>query len=162
MIRVKSALALVLKLLFDSMIWRALIGLAMLGAALGAPALAQELRQIEGVPVVTGGVGVDEREEMLLALPDYNLKVVTAARRSGEYLADVALEVRDATSKRVFGATLDGPWLLARLPPGGYELRVSFADRTQTTKVTVPAQGRRDAYFYWDVPPSGEPAPATR
>lgn len=135
------------------MTWRAWsVGAALLGALLAVPVSAQEVRRIEGIPVVTGGVGSDERVEMKMALPDYNLKVVAAARRSGEYLADVALEVRDVAGKRVFGTTLEGPWLLARLPPGTYEVRLTYQDKAQTRTVGVPAQGKREAYFYWDVP----------
>jgi hypothetical protein len=135
------------------MTWCAwLAGPVLLGALLAVPVSAQEVRSIDGILVVTGGVGSDERSEMMMALPDYNLKVVAAARRSGEYLGEVALEIRDTTGKRVLGMTLEGPWLLARLPAGTYELRLTHQDKTQTRTVGVPAQGKREAYFYWDLP----------
>jgi hypothetical protein len=118
---------------------------------LSGAAAALELRTTNGVSFVSGGIGSDERAEMALALPDYNLKVATAAKRSGEYVAGVVLEVRDTGGKILFDTVLDGPWLLARLPAGTYELRLTHRDQTQTTKVSIPAQGRRDALFYWDV-----------
>ncbi|HKC44064.1 MAG TPA: carboxypeptidase regulatory-like domain-containing protein [Burkholderiales bacterium] len=133
---------------------------ALIGAALSGPAPAVEVRRIDGVPLVTGGVGSDEVDEMTLALPDYNLKVTAAARRSGAFLADVALEVRDARGVRVLSVTLEGPILLTRLPAGTYELRLTYRAKTQTRSVSVPPQGRRETVFYWDVPESDDPRPS--
>ena len=100
----------------SSRIW--MVSCALLGASAAFPASALEVRRIEGGLVVTGGVGSDERREMTLALPDYNLKVTAAAQRSGEYLADVTLEVRDGRGVRVFDAALDGPGSLPDSPLG--------------------------------------------
>jgi hypothetical protein len=138
--------------------WPAVV--ALIGAFLIGAAPAVEVRRIDGVLVVTGGVGSDEVDEMTLALPDYNLKVTAAARRSGAFLADLALEVRDARGVRVLGVTLEGPILLARLPVGTYELRLTYRDKTQTRTVGVPPQGRRETVFYWDVPESDDPHPS--
>jgi hypothetical protein len=87
---------------------------------------------------------------MTQMLPAYNLKVL-AADKAGAYLANVQVTV-SAANKAVIDTALDGPWLLARLAPGHYEVRATYAGNTQTRAVTVPATGHVEAPFYWQVP----------
>lgn len=118
--------------------------------ALSLSVTALELQTRNGAAWVSGGVGEDERTEMLIALPDYNLKVRTADRQ-GDYLAGVRAELRDARGVGVLETVLDGPILLARVPAGRYELRVTYAEVTQSRKLTIPKTGRREVVLYWDV-----------
>jgi hypothetical protein len=101
---------------------------------------------------VSGGVSADERDEMILALPDHNLKVLTAAEKSGAFLAGAQVVVRDAGGRTVFETTLEGPWLLARLPPGNYQLIATLGGKSQTRAFTAPAGGRREIFLYWAAP----------
>jgi hypothetical protein len=127
-------------------------GLA-LALVLAAPAWGElSLQSSNGARYVSGGIGEGEREEMLLILPDYNLKVVAAAQGSGAFIADVGLVVRDARGETVFETTLDGPWLMGHLPPGRYELQATHGGAMQKRTVTLPATGHRLEYFYWSVP----------
>jgi hypothetical protein len=105
---------------------------------------------------ISGGVSQEERLDMLMLLPDYNLRVLTAAEKSGEYLADARVVVRDATGGVVLETVLDGPFLLANLPPGKYELRATYGGKSQVRTITIPASGRREVFLYWAVP-DGEP-----
>jgi hypothetical protein len=105
---------------------------------------------------LSGGVTADERAELVLQLPDYNLRVVTAAQRSGSYLSDVALAIRDAKGTVVLQVTLDGPMLYARMAPGRYDLELSHGGLTQKRTVVVPPTGRREAFFYWADPTADE------
>jgi hypothetical protein len=105
---------------------------------------------------ISGGVSQEERLDMLMLLPDYNLRVLTAAEKSGEYLADAQVVVRDATGGVVLETVLDGPFFLANLPPGKYELRATYAGKSHLRSVTIPASGRREVFLYWAVP-DGEP-----
>ena len=91
---------------------------------------------------------------MIMALPDHNLKVLTAAEKSGAFLAGAQVVVRDAGGRPVFETTLDGPWLLARLPPGNYQLIATLGGKSQTRTFTVPASGRREIFLYWAAPRS--------
>lgn len=116
--------------------------------ALAAPRVTQD----GGIAWVSGGVTGDERAELLLQLPDYNLRLVTAARGSGSYLSDVALAIRDAKGSLLLQVILDGPMFYARVAPGRYELELSHGGVVQRRAVTVPATGRREAFFYWDDP----------
>ena len=130
---------------------RAVLAALVLGAAV-LPSVAVEVRRDRDVYWVSGGVGIDEREEMIMALPDHNLKVLTAADKSGAFLSAVQVVVRDAAGRTVLETSLDGPWLLARLPPGRYELVATYDGRSQTPTFTVPASGRREIFLYWAAP----------
>jgi hypothetical protein len=133
--------------------WIAVPWLVPVAALAGAgAALALDAGGGEDARWVSGGVGEGERVEMLLALPDYTLRVLTAAEKSGEYLSDVEVQVRDAAGGFVLETILDGPFLFARLAPGTYEVRATYGGRTQLRTVTIPASGRRELFLYWPVP----------
>ena len=121
-------------------------------ATAALPAVALEVQRAQDAYWVSGGVSADERDEMVMVLPDYNLKVLTAAEKSGAFLAAAQVVVRDAAGRTVFETSLDGPWLLARLPPGRYELVATVGGKSQTRTFTVPTSGRREIFLYWAAP----------
>jgi hypothetical protein len=129
---------------------RVLLAAFLAGAVLSAAAL--EVRRDGDVQWVSGGVGTDEREEMLLALPDHNLKLLTAAQGSGAFLAGVRVVVRAAGGWTVLDTSLEGPWLFARLPPGRYDLVATWGGQSQARSFTIPASGRRELFLYWAAP----------
>ncbi len=110
-----------------------------------------EGRGAGGEPYVTGGVGEEERAALVSRRPDYNLSITTVANRSGAYLSDARVNVVDAAKRQVLSAALDGPLLLMRLPPGRYTIEALFDQQKQERAVAVPAEGRRQVYFYFDV-----------
>ena len=65
-------------------------------AAAVLPSAAVEVQRVQDAYWVSGGVSADERDEMIMALPDHNLKVLTAAEKSGAFLAGAQVVVRDA------------------------------------------------------------------
>ena len=101
------------------------------------------------LPYISGGVGFDEREELLAKEKEYNLKVIVA-EKSGDYLADVKVVIESGKKERVFDTTMEGPILLVKLPPGTYTIKATSGRETLTETVTVPAQGLRHAMFRWD------------
>lgn len=129
---------------------RVLLAVFLAGAALSAAAL--DVRREGEVQWVSGGVGAEERAEMLLALPDHNLKLLTAAQGSGAFLAGVRVVVRAAGGWTVLEDSLEGPWLFARLPPGRYDLVATWEGQSQARSFTVPATGRRELFLYWVAP----------
>jgi hypothetical protein len=100
------------------------------------------------VPYVSGGVDADARADLLAQENAYNLKIVTA-EKSGAYLANVKVVIERASKERMLDVTMEGPILLARLPPGTYTIRATSGRDTLTRTVTVPAQGLRQALFSW-------------
>jgi hypothetical protein len=104
------------------------------------------------VPYISGGAGEDARQELLAKERDYNLKII-AADKSGDYLADVQVVIESARKERVLDTTMDGPILLVKLSPGTYTIRATSRATTLTRRVTIAAQGLRQADFRWDVSP---------
>jgi hypothetical protein len=102
----------------------------------------------------SGGVGVEEREDLLLKVPDANLRVTTAEQGSGAFLAGVQLEIVDDCGVTRLETILDGPIFLAKLKPGRYQLRLTHGGRLQTRLVSVPARGQRSEFFYWRAAPA--------
>jgi hypothetical protein len=100
------------------------------------------------VPYVSGGVGAESREELTAQEKDYNLKVVVAAT-SGDYLADVQLVIESGRSGRMLDTKMDGPILLAKLPPGTYTVKATSDAQPQTKTVTVTGDGLRTLDFRW-------------
>jgi len=121
-------------------------------AVAGSAAAQLALQSANGIRYASGGIGESERDELMLVLPDYNLKLVAAAQKSGAFLSDVRLAVLDAGGAKVLETTLDGPWFVARFPPGRYTLELAHGTVTQKRAVTIPAQGRRVEYVYWADP----------
>ena len=130
--------------------WVLAAGLA--GIATGAAAL-QSGRLPGGGTWVTGGVGSDESAVMQAQRLAHNFALLTAAKKSGEFLADAHVAIRDAAGQTVFDADLDGPWLVMDLPPGQYTVEVTAAAQSQhrTADIRTPGQ-RRELFFYFDTP----------
>lgn len=132
----------------------------LLGAALGmatVAARAADVRCWGDVLYASGGVGVDGREDLVLSLPDPNLRVTTAAHGSGAYLAGAVLEIVDDCGVVRVHATLDGPLFVAKLPPGRYQLRAEFGGKLQTRLITIAGRGTRTEHFYWTAAAGASP-----
>ena len=119
----------------------------LVAAAVVVLTFATEVRAAD-VPHVSGGIGFEGREEMQAAEKDHNLKVV-AAEKNGDYLAEVNVVIESAKKERMLDATMDGPILLAKLPPGTYTVKATFEGQTQSRNVTVGGQGLRTLDFRW-------------
>ncbi len=102
------------------------------------------------IPFVTGGVGADERADLQAKEKDYNLKIVAAAT-SGDYVAAVRVVIESAANRSVLETRMEGPILLAKLPPGTYTIKATYGHSTQTRTVNVPGEGLREAPFRWPV-----------
>ena len=105
----------------------------------------------QGWRYVSGGIGLDERGQFTQMRGDYSLRVATAARGSGAYLAAVELTITDQSGTRIFQRELDGPLLLIDLPPGRYLVEATLAGEVRRTQTRIAADERREIYFYFDV-----------
>ena len=93
-----------------------------------------------GVTWLTGGVTLEERDAIREQASDYNLWIWLARSGSGYFLADVRVSVEDADGHPVLDTVTDGPWLLARVPPGRYTIRTDQGGAP--TAVTVGPSGQ--------------------
>jgi hypothetical protein len=101
------------------------------------------------VPALSGGVGSGARAMLSSeAAPEHNMKMVFALE-SGNYLADVAMKVKDANGRTVIDGVSDGPWLYAKLPSGSYTATATYNGRTVTQHFTVGRSGQHVVYFRW-------------
>lgn len=106
-----------------------------------------EKGEINGVPYITGGVGLEERQAMQKMAGDYNLKIVLAAM-SGPYLSDLMVTIEDPGGRLVFECTTSGPWLYVDLPSSKYKLTVSYKQEAKTRNVQVD-QTLQTVIFHW-------------
>lgn len=109
-------------------------GLAAL-TALTAPLPAQAQAGVE-----CGGIG-EEGRALAESVP-HNLRLVYA-QPDGDYLGAVATRISRG-GEVVAEIRCPGPWVLANLPAGTYEVTASFREQTKTRRVTVSGSGRRE------------------
>lgn len=121
------------------------------GAGAITPSGAVEVRTFGEISYVTGGIGVQSREEMMPVRGHYNLRLLFAYT-TGSYLADIAVTVADTAGSTLLETVSDGPYLWARMAPGRYRVTVSHAGEAQTRHVNVPASGAADVSFFWAPP----------
>jgi hypothetical protein len=129
------------------------LGLALTGVAF---ALTRST-SAQGRPLVSGGVSYEELQALHARRDDYSFWVVTAAKRSGAYLADVRLKIVDSDKRTVFEGLLDGPWLFIDLTLGRYSIEATFNGQTQRTVTNVHPGDHHQAFFYFDVPDEVSP-----
>jgi len=104
---------------------RRLVAAMLLGAALlvaGASATSDEVvRASSGVTYVSGGVGTEAMDRLRSMEKDFKLKPIFALN-TGAYLADINVTIVDASNKVLLDTMSEGPWLLAKLPAGNYQI----------------------------------------
>ncbi len=149
-----------------------------MGAAAGLPLLAPAGAALaiergladSGASWASGGIGESERELLLVEGERHRLWLTTAARRSGAYLSGAQVRIIEAGSRApVLVVTMDGPWLMATLPDGRYEIEASWRARDdaplQTARALSQVAGRtaRRLFLYFDDPSEAAlPSPRRR
>ena len=109
-----------------------------------------EQSEYQGIPYVSGGVGLDEREQFDAIGKNYNLKLVFAGKR-GEYTADVRVEILDRIGKKLLDAVADGPWFFSKLPPGKYTVTVTMMGKEKQQRVNIGKNQKQTTLrFYWN------------
>lgn len=111
---------------------------------------AVEVRQQGAVLFVSGGVGEEERQEIMKLTPDYPLELLFATRGSrNEYLANVNVQIRDKDGKVVLDAVSQGPFLLAKVAPGRYTISADNDGAIKQQTVQVKGARLRRVVFVW-------------
>jgi hypothetical protein len=133
----------------------------LLSALLAAPALAvTEGKTAQGEPYVTGGVGASETETLEKQRSRFSLRVLTAAKTSGAFLADAVVKIIDAAGKTVLETKADGPWLYVNLKLGDYKVTATYKTQVKQQATKIHAGDHHEMFFYFDEPverlPKGE------
>jgi len=123
------------------------------------PTAPGDVNLLPGAPVVhtqaniayiSGGIGGGQRAAMRATAPNYNLHLLFAVEGSGAYLSDVKVTAANQQGDVVLDATSDGPYFMAKLPPGTYQITADDGTGgTQTREVKVPAHGAAPISFFW-------------
>jgi hypothetical protein len=127
----------------SALVTATIIGVPDARAAVGDPVV----QTAGNVTYVSGGIGLDAIARMESMASQHNLKLVFALR-SGEYLSDVRVTIADSAGRTVLDTTSDGPWFLATLPRGNYQVNAAFAGRAERRTVAV-GSGLRTVDFRW-------------
>lgn len=104
--------------------------------------------QSGSVPTLTGGVGLEEIGVLRPQQAKFNLKFVFTLLE-GDYVADVAVKVADASGKVVLEQTVDGPILMALLPAGNYVATLTYEGVAQTRKLALRDKALRTEQVRW-------------
>jgi hypothetical protein len=124
-----------------------LLGSAMLLPAAGT--CAENVVQTAGpVSYVSGGVSDESLDQLKSMSRDFNLKLVFALK-SGEFMSDVKVAIVDAKGNRVLDTTSEGPWLLAKLPAGSYQVVATASGNSIKQQVRVDSGKLRTLNFRW-------------
>lgn len=143
--------------------WRPQVALA-LGAAALSGALAAHavynppIHMANGVEYMGGGTSSEEAALMQSIEPRWPASFEFAVQEGKRQVsaADVVLTVRDASGRTLLSqVATGGPFLVARLDPGRYEIEATRAGQTLTQQIEVlPWQPKRTV-FVW--PGGAEP-----
>ena len=79
-----------------------------------------------GITYVSGGIGEGQAQAMMGMRKDYNLQLTFAMKGTGEYLADVKVNIQDAKGKEILETVSSGPLFYAKLPQGRYKVTAEF------------------------------------
>ncbi len=116
------------------------------GAALAMPL---EVQPFPGGRYVTGGTGGDEQEQMEKLRREFSLRILTARKKSGEYIADAKVTIMKG-GQLVLETVMTGPLMLVELPAGTYAVRVEVEGKPIDQTVTLAQRDHRELYLYWD------------
>ena len=106
------------------------------------------LKTSAGVPYVSGGIGTDSIDRLDALASQFNLKLVFALR-TGVYLSDVKVTVADARGTTLLDALSQGPWLMAKLPAGNYQIAATVAGVTERRSVAIGGAKLSTVDFRW-------------
>jgi hypothetical protein len=94
------------------------------------------VKNLDGVPTLSGGVGEDERKAIEAIDDHFNLKLVFSLD-SGLLVSDVAVTLSDAEGRVLVDTTTSGPWFYAQVPKGEYTIVASKDGKALEQRVKV-------------------------
>lgn len=111
------------------------------------------IRMAQGVEYMCGGTSKAEAAFMQMVAPRWAASLefgINQSSQKGQFPARAKVEVREKYSGRaVMQAQSQGPYMLARLSPGAYDVNVTLGGLTLTQTLTVIAGVPARAVFLW-------------
>jgi len=99
------------------------------------------------IQMVSGGVGDAGMDDIAATQNHYTVKLIFA-EPTGEYLADIEVQVRDKKGSMVVNTTSGGPILLMNLKPGLYTVSSTIAGETKAQRIVVHGKGLNSYYIH--------------
>jgi hypothetical protein len=111
----------------------------------------------DAVCFISGGISGDEvsqfksrAKEFLFEIVFVQKAVVEDNNRIEEYLAEVQLKIKDSQGNVVVDTTTEGPFFLADLPLGKYQISAEHDGVIKTNVVRITAKKHQRIVFLWD------------
>ncbi len=130
----------------------ALGGASLLGALSAHAAFNPPIHMTNGIEYMSGGVSSDEAALMQTVAPRWPATFEFAVKDGSrsDFAADIAVTVRDAAGRTVLSqVTAQGPFMVARLDPGRYEVEATLAGHTLKQTVEIHAGSPTRTLFLW-------------
>jgi hypothetical protein len=105
-----------------------------------------------GVRFMAGEVGESAEERIKTSQHKFNLKLVFTLVE-GNYVADVDVTIKDGTGKTLLQQLVPGPFLLAELTPGVYDVSANYDGKPRSRKIRVGSRLTTE-YFRWPSDPN--------
>jgi len=103
------------------------------------------------VTYLSGGIGKSESVAMRGNAKNYALEIVFVEKSGAleEYLSEVKLQIQDATKNTVLDINTEGPYFLANLPQGKYQVSAEYKGEVKTQLVTISKKKHAKLVFWW-------------
>ncbi len=125
---------------------------SLLGVMSAQAAYNPPIHMLNGIEYMSGGISSDEAELMQTVAPRWPATFEFAIKDGtrSDFAADVAVTVRDAAGREVLSHVVaEGPFMVARLDPGHYEVQATLAGQTLTQQVEIHAGSPTRTLFLW-------------
>lgn len=107
-----------------------------------------------GITYLTGGIGQGQVQAMRTESKNgYNLQLVFATEKTGQYKANVNLTITDAKGTKLVDATSVGPGFYAKLPAGHYRISAEAQGAQQNKSFDVTENHVVRYVLYWAAEP---------
>ncbi len=110
----------------------------------------------EEVCYISGGISSDEIEQFKSHAKEYLLEIVFVQKadpqdsdRPEEYLAEVQLQIKDSKGNVVVDTMTEGPFFLADLPLGKYQITADHDGVIKKNVVKISAKKHQRIVFLW-------------
>lgn len=105
---------------------------------------------------ISGGISSDEVSQFKSYAKEYLLEIVFVQKadpedngRIEEYLAEVQLQIKDSKGNVVVDTTTEGPFFLADLPLGSYQITAEHDGVIKNNIVKIVAKKHQRIVFLW-------------
>lgn len=105
------------------------------------------------IPYISGGIGVCEASAMRGIINDYPLSLVFIQKLGNreEFIADVKVQVQDASQHLLLDIATEGPYLFIKLPNGKYLITATFNDVIKQQWINVRQDKNQYVVFWWPI-----------